>query len=90
MTDDRENYVRELNARERRRYRQHKTLPLDAIKSSASMEKVVEQLNPKKFYRYGCELDDVFITINDNNNQNDKVNEKRNSIFHLRGFLFFL
>lgn len=89
MFDNREIFARQLTARERRRYRKHRTLPFDALQPSLHMQAVVEQFQTKKFYQYGCELNDVFIKLNDNDWNFGQVNEQRNSIFHLRGFIFF-
>lgn len=94
MFDNREIFTRELTARERRRYRKHRTLPIDSLQTSIALSVIVEQFQPRKFYRYGCELVDAFIELDDNNSSNGKVTEQRNSIFHLRGFIspsnFFL
>lgn len=87
MFDNREIFTRELTARERRRYRKHRTLPIDSLQTSIALSVIVEQFQPRKFYRYGCELVDAFIELDDNNSSNDKVIEQGNSIFHLRGFI---
>lgn len=86
MFEKRDVLIRELNAREKYRYRKYEILPVDAISLSSSMEKVIERYHPRKLYRYGSELEDTFITIVDN----DEVSEKKNLIFHLRGFLKFI
>jgi hypothetical protein len=85
MFENREILVRELNAREIYRYKRYQILPVDAISFTSTIEKVIERFHPKKLYRYGCELDDTFISIEDNN----EVNEGKNMIFHLRGFSSF-
>jgi hypothetical protein len=79
----REIIIRGLNAREKYRYQKYQILPIDAIRASSSMKKVIERYHPKELYRYGSQLDDTFISIEDN----DEVNERKNLIFHLRGFL---
>lgn len=86
MLEKRDNKIitRKLNARENYRYQKYEILPIDAIRATSSMKKVIERFHPKELYRYGCELDDTFISIVDN----DEVNERKNLIFHLRGFLF--
>lgn len=75
-----ESLIRELNPREKRRYLTYNLLPVDAVDSSC----FTKDLPTKTLYRYGCNLTDMNLEIEDNG-----TDEKRNPIFHLQGFHSF-
>jgi hypothetical protein len=80
--------IRELTQRERRRMNVHGLLPVDAIDPLSVTRDVIEQHQTKFLYRYGCELKETMLSIQEleNNNSNKNIEPKRNLIFHLRGF----
>lgn len=83
MGDSNANFVRKLNARERRRLDVHRMLPADAIDPKCSTRNIVERHQTKLLYRYGCSLMETKLEIEDNS---EKHHKKRSFLFKLRGF----
>jgi hypothetical protein len=80
MSSTSKNLIRPLNSREQRRYLTQGMLPVDAVDPSCLTSKLIDS-ETKILYRYGCGLEDMNITIEDNGTE-----EKRNPIFRMRGF----
>lgn len=77
MTEISRFLVRELNSREKRRYRVHGMIPVDALDPSILKQDIIEQHRTNFFYRYGTNLetDDKSAAV-----------ESRNVFSRIRGF----